>query len=93
LSDDTHLQAFFRLFEMAEERYPHVTVQRLRRLARASPWRFLSGKTAQLVKESVARGAVFSDTRLRLTRSGSLEPVEVYRLNRQHPLVAEALDS
>jgi hypothetical protein len=91
-SVDARLEALFHLFEAAEEMYPYVTVPRLRRLARAErDWAPLSGSMAALVRDALEKGALFSDKRLQLTRSGSLRAVRVYRLNRRHELVATVL--
>jgi hypothetical protein len=81
------------LVEATEENYPSVTVERLGRLARNHPgWKGLTGKTARLVREAVANGILLSDTRHRLTRSGAIEPIVIYRLNRRHPVVAHLAD-
>src|SRR5919197_5453526 len=82
-------ESFVRLVEATEETFLYVTVERLGRVARTQPgWKELTGKTRRLVREAAANGILLSDTRHRLTRSGAIEPIEIYRLNRRHPVVA-----
>ena len=81
------------LLEAAEETYPYVSLERIRRLARSRG--AYDGSTRGLagwVRAAVAEGLLLSDSRLRLTADGRFEPVQIYRLNRRHPVVARALD-
>lgn len=93
MSDDDpvdSLDAFIELVQAAEDLYPYVSLERLRRLARRQPgWRALSPFLARRVREAVVSGLLFTDSRLRLTRSGTLEPIRIYRLNRRHARVTQ----
>ena len=70
--------------------YPYVSLARLRALARAEGTPSTHGLT-RWIREALARGVLLSDSRLRVRRDGELEPVQIYRLNRTHPVVDEAL--
>jgi hypothetical protein len=91
---EEQLAAFIRLLEVAEELYPYVSLERLRRLARSDPgWGVLGGSVGRLVRHALRRGILLSDSRQRLTRAGDFRPVQVYRLNRRNELVARVLAS
>jgi hypothetical protein len=86
---EERMRSFVGLVEATEENFPFVTVERLGRLARSqADWTELAGGMRRLVREALAEGILLSDTRERVTRSGAIEPIEIYRLNRRHPLVA-----
>lgn len=86
---DSALADLLELVERAEEHWPHVTIERLRRLADNEPrWRALKPELARLVKHAIAAELVLADERTRITRTGRFVPVFLLRLNRRHPRAA-----
>ena len=84
--------ALIELLDSAEDLYPAVTLDHLRRLARADPdWAPLTRKLSRLLSRALAADMVLSDNRTHLTRRGTFSPVRLYRLNRRHPAVIQAL--
>jgi hypothetical protein len=89
---DGALDDFVRLMDAAEERYPYVSLERLRRLAGRDPaWSRLGGRTARLLRTALKAGMILSDSRTRVTRDGRLVPIQVYRLDRRNTRVAGVL--
>jgi hypothetical protein len=78
------LGAFVALVRAAEDSYPYVSLERLRRLARREPrWKHLSANLARLVEQTMASGLLLCDNRHRLSRTGAVQPIRIYRLNRR----------
>src|SRR5215208_2836361 len=91
---DSHdrLLELIRLIYALEAACQYVTVARLRRAARAQiRSSTLSDGMARLVTRAVGLRAIYSDNRLELTRTGSFRPIRIYRVNRRHSLVEQAL--
>lgn len=89
---EPRLEAFIRLVEAAEDRYPYVSAERLRRLARTETrWDSLRGELAGLTRRALADGLLLTEARTRVTRSGAFVPIRLFRLNRRNAFVALAL--
>jgi hypothetical protein len=85
---------FIRLVEVAENSYPYVTAERLRSLARSSDrWLPLAPEIGALLREALDARILLSDRRTRISRSGALRPVRIYRLNRVNPSVSQTLET
>lgn len=86
------LDAFLQLVDAAEAAYAYVTADRLRRVANSeSDWQPLTRRLAALTRAALADAILLCDNRLRLRRDGTFAPIRLYRLNRRHPRVIEAL--
>ena len=87
------LLELIRLVYSLEAACPYVTAAGLRRAAREQIGSFtLPDSLGRLLTRAVRMGALHSDNRLELTRSGGFRPVRIYRVNWRHALVQEALD-
>ena len=84
--------ALIHLLDEAEMEHFYVTAALLRKLASADPRRAeLARGLTRLMRDALKRGVLLSDARQRLTSSGALKPITVYRLNRHNPLVRRLL--